>query len=89
VILVICTTWKKKDKPFKGGDEVAGWKKTENCKPTITITVDEEMLNRLEDYKFEKRFNSRSEAINSIIEFGMEWIAHKELLDSLKNSLRK
>jgi len=37
-------------------------------KPKILITFDENLLKRIDDYRFENRINSRSEAIRRLIE---------------------
>ena len=37
-------------------------------KPRILITFDEELLNRVEDFRFENRISARSEAIRRLIE---------------------
>jgi metal-responsive CopG/Arc/MetJ family transcriptional regulator len=43
------------------------WKKTENAKPTITLTIDEELLKTLEDYQFDNRIKNRSQAIDELL----------------------
>lgn len=48
-----------------------GWKKTPNAKPTITITLNEELIKKIEDYQFENRIKSRSQAITELILKGM------------------
>jgi metal-responsive CopG/Arc/MetJ family transcriptional regulator len=55
-----------------------GWKKTPNAKPTITITLDEELLKKIEDYQFENRIKNRSQAIERLILKGMELMDKKE-----------
>ncbi len=37
-------------------------------KPKILITFDHDLLRRIDDYRFENRCNSRSEAIRRLIE---------------------
>jgi len=37
-------------------------------KPKILITFDDDLLKRIDDYRFENRINSRSEAIRRLIE---------------------
>lgn len=49
----------------------SGWKKTPNAKPTVTITLDEKLLKRIEDYQFENRLKNRSQAIQELIKKGM------------------
>jgi len=36
-------------------------------KPQILLTIDEELLKRIEDFRFENRINTRSEAIRKLI----------------------
>lgn len=43
------------------------WKKLPNAKPTITLTIDEELLNELEDYQFDNRIKNRSQAIDMLL----------------------
>jgi metal-responsive CopG/Arc/MetJ family transcriptional regulator len=37
-------------------------------KPVITMVFDEELLNRVEDYRYENRIPSRTEAIRRLLE---------------------
>lgn len=37
-------------------------------KPKILLTIDENLLKRIDDFRFENRFNTRSEAIRRLIE---------------------
>jgi len=37
-------------------------------KPKILITFDDDLLKRIDDYRFENRINSRSEAIRRLLE---------------------
>jgi metal-responsive CopG/Arc/MetJ family transcriptional regulator len=37
-------------------------------KPKILITFDDDLLKRIDDYRFDNRVNSRSEAIRRLIE---------------------
>lgn len=38
------------------------------------ISVDDEMFNAIEDYRFEQRFQTRSEATTELIRLGLEHI---------------
>lgn len=49
-----------------------GWKKTPNAKPIVTITLDEELLKKIEDYQFDNRLKNRSQAIQELILKGMD-----------------
>jgi metal-responsive CopG/Arc/MetJ family transcriptional regulator len=37
-------------------------------KPQILLTIDENLLKRIEDFRFENRINTRSEAIRRLLE---------------------
>jgi len=41
-------------------------------KPIINFVVDDELLKRIDDFRFENRINSRSEAIRRLIEEGLK-----------------
>lgn len=41
-------------------------------KPVITLLVDEELLERINDYRFGNRIESKSEALRLLIEKGLE-----------------
>lgn len=41
-------------------------------KPRYTIIVDEEMLRKIDDYRFDNRFPSRSAATLELINIGMD-----------------
>ena len=41
-------------------------------KPQVLLTLDEELLKRIEDFRFENRINTRSEAIRVLIRKGLE-----------------
>jgi metal-responsive CopG/Arc/MetJ family transcriptional regulator len=43
------------------------WKKLPNAKPTITLTIDEELLKELEDFQFDNRIKNRSQAIDTLL----------------------
>jgi len=51
-------------------------------KPILNFVVDEELLKRIDDYRFENRINSRSEAVRSLIKEGLK-------KDSSKKNLRE
>ncbi len=40
-------------------------------KPRYCITVDEELLKKIDDFRFENRFNSRSQATLALIHLGI------------------
>ena len=41
-------------------------------KPRFSITVDEETLKQIEDFRFEKRFPNRNQATVELIKLGLE-----------------
>jgi metal-responsive CopG/Arc/MetJ family transcriptional regulator len=41
-------------------------------KPKIILVMEDTLLTRIDDYRFENRINSRSEAIRQLIEAGLE-----------------
>ncbi len=41
-------------------------------KPKVLITFDEHLLNRVDDFRFENRINTRSEAIRRLIDEGLK-----------------
>lgn len=43
-------------------------------KPRYTVIVDEEMLKRIDDFRFENRYPSRSAATTELIRLGLEEI---------------
>lgn len=43
-------------------------------KPRYMISVDDDMFNKIEDFRFEQRFQTRSEATAELIRLGLEVI---------------
>ena len=41
-------------------------------KPVINFVAEEELIKRIDDYRFEKRFPSRAAAIKHLIELGLK-----------------
>ena len=41
-------------------------------KPILTFAVDEELLERLNDFRFDNRIETRSEAIRMLVENGLK-----------------
>ena len=50
-------------------------------KPRITITVDEQTLQQIEDFRFEHRYPNRSQAMVALLQIGIEeyYKLHPEL----------
>ena len=47
-------------------------------KPRYTITLDEELLKKIDDFRFENRYPNRTQATLELIRLGMEAYAKKE-----------
>jgi metal-responsive CopG/Arc/MetJ family transcriptional regulator len=41
-------------------------------KPRILITIEDDLLEKINDFRFDNRINSRSEAIHRLIEEGLK-----------------
>lgn len=51
---------------------IAGVKIMPTEKPRYTITLDEEMLKKIDDFRFENRFANRTQATLELIRIGLE-----------------
>lgn len=47
-------------------------------KPRYTVTVDEELLKKIDDFRFENRYPSRSAATLELIRLGIEALKQKQ-----------
>ncbi len=47
-------------------------------KPRYTVIVDEELLKKIDDFRFENRYPSRSAATLELIRLGMEALKKKQ-----------
>lgn len=47
-------------------------------KPRYMISVDDDMFNAIEDFRFERRFQTRSEATTELIRLGLEQLKKEE-----------
>lgn len=54
------------------------WRKLPNAKPTITLTIDEELLKELEDFQFDNRIKNRSQAIDTLLRKALKLEENKE-----------
>lgn len=52
-------------------------------KPRYMISVDDDMFNAIEDFRFERRFQTRSEATTELIRLGLEQLK-KEMDEKIK-----
>jgi Arc/MetJ-type ribon-helix-helix transcriptional regulator len=59
-------------------NNMSGHKKTPNAAPIINITIDEPLLERVENYRFSKRFNNRSEAIRDLLNKALDIIEKED-----------
>jgi hypothetical protein len=51
-------------------------------KPKILFVIDNELLEKLKDYRFENRINSMSEAIRQLLEMGLAAARKKSVKES-------
>lgn len=58
-------------------------------KPRYTVIVDEEMLKKIDDYRFENRFPSRSAATIELIKLGMEQLEKEQAQSKKRNRTLK
>ena len=47
-------------------------------KPRYTVSVDNELFKKIEDFRFERRFQTRSEATVELIRLGLEQLKKEE-----------
>lgn len=57
-------------------------------KPRYMISVDDDMFNAIEDFRFERRFQTRSEATTELIRLGLEQLK-KEMGEQKKAQKNK
>lgn len=57
--------------------------------PRFCITVSDDMLREIDDYRFENRFNSRSQATVELIRIGIETLKQNNINDNPKSNLTK
>jgi hypothetical protein len=55
-------------------------------KPKIIFVMEEDLLKRIDDFRFENRINSRSEAIRRLIEEGLKASVPAKSKDHRKNT---
>ena len=46
-------------------------------KPKLLFVIPQELLDRIDDFRFDNRINSRSEAVRQLIEAGLESVRPK------------
>lgn len=56
---------------------MTGYKKLPNAKPIVNITIDEELLKKIEDFRFKNRIANRSQTISFLVEEGFKAIEEK------------
>ena len=47
-------------------------------KPRFTITVSEDMLKDIDDFRFENRFPTRTQAVNELFRLGLEELRRQQ-----------
>lgn len=55
-------------------------------KPRYSITVDDELLQKIDDFRFEKRYQSRSSATVDLIRLGIEALEKSQSVKNKENS---
>lgn len=55
-------------------------------KPRYTVTVDEELLKKIDDFRFENRYGSRSAATLELIRVGIEQLEKMQETKAQKNN---
>lgn len=55
-------------------------------KPRYTVIVDDELLKRIDDFRFENRYPSRSAATLELIRLGLEQLELKKVAESTENA---
>lgn len=58
-------------------------------KPRYSITVDEELLKKIDDFRFENRYPTRTQATVDLIRLGVEAYARKERQKELRKKRRE
>jgi len=53
-------------------------------KPRYSITVDEELLKKIDDFRFENRYPSRSAATLELIRLGVEYLEKKNNYENIQ-----
>jgi metal-responsive CopG/Arc/MetJ family transcriptional regulator len=57
---------------------VMGVKNMTTTKPFLSFVIEEELLKKIDNYRFSKRFPSRAAAIKNLIEIGLEQEEHNK-----------
>ena len=58
-------------------------------KPRYSITVDEELLKKIDDFRFENRYTNRTQATVDLIRLGVEAYARKQRQKELRKKRRE
>ena len=58
-------------------------------KPRYTITLDKEMLAKIDDFRFENRFPNRTQATLELIRIGMETLEKQRVEEAQKSNKKK
>ena len=58
-------------------------------KPRYTITLDEELLKKIDDFRFENRYPNRTQATVDLIRLGVEAYARKERQKELRKKRKE
>ncbi|EGO64303.1 ribbon-helix-helix domain-containing protein [Acetonema longum] len=55
-------------------------------KPRFMVSVDENMFREIEDFRFEKRYQTRSEATTELIRLGLEVVKKRKIQTDTQTS---
>lgn len=58
-------------------------------KPRYTITLDKELLKKIDDFRFENRFPNRTQATLELIRLGMEALEKQQIEQKEKEKKRQ
>jgi metal-responsive CopG/Arc/MetJ family transcriptional regulator len=47
-------------------------------RPRFTITVSDELLQKIDDFRFENRYATRTQAVNELIRLGLKFLENSE-----------
>ncbi len=51
-------------------------------KPRYTVSVDEDLFQQIEDFRFTRRYQTRSEATVELIRLGLEMVKQQQIEDT-------
>ena len=58
---------------------MAGHKRGTNYRPTTTISLEEQLMNQLDNYRFDTRKNNRSQAVAELLQIAFRTLESESL----------